>query len=465
MSDVEDQSVEEQSPPDTPLPSTTQEQTQGLLCRREQSSKSSGHGSNGSVGSELVSTVGYSRPAESNHTAWRSDGDVSWAVRNMCEQLLTAIQREHEECWKLRLQDLLLANAAAKRQIACVSSERAFLCDVSLKERVHAFIVGGGINFRAELPKSVSAPAKGKAPAVLEATSVRDFIDQFRRVGPALQQHQAVAASVLGRLSRRVREALGGTPYISASEISQAARLVERHVYTKVYRWTYLDDKGQEQQQTALRDAIGRSRWVVPADLGLDVCPPYPLLSQHAVNSPKAASRAAAAAARLQDRDRGNADWASPPPRDLLRSSMWEPGVLAMVDAGRWRSPRDKMDCLIRSVKATTIALKAHWSAEKPVDGDAALSGLVYSILCTPPCRLDSTLRFIKTFLPEEDLRSGEAAWCFTQFESACDFIQNSLAKGTSNSRRSSDAPKKEEESQEESPAVQMSAVDEDEPT
>lgn len=123
-------------------------------------------------------------------------------------------------------------------------------------------------------------------------------------------------------------------------------------------------------------------------------------------------------------------------PRDLGVSMdadpcLWQTAVSELQQLHLYRSPDEKMNCLMRCVKTVSKILQSEvgWmSGVSVVDADTALSALVYAIIRARPQSLGANLYYISLYLmPEKmtDMRGGggQLGYCLTQFNLARSFI------------------------------------------
>ncbi|KAI3484323.1 hypothetical protein L1887_52636 [Cichorium endivia] len=99
---------------------------------------------------------------------------------------------------------------------------------------------------------------------------------------------------------------------------------------------------------------------------------------------------------------------------------------LQRLDSEQARSPKDKLDVLVRAHKLTVdgVAALPAADADKGTSADLILPLLIYSIVASNPARLASHLLYIQRFRAE-CLVQGETAYCLVNVQAAVAFLEN----------------------------------------
>ncbi len=96
---------------------------------------------------------------------------------------------------------------------------------------------------------------------------------------------------------------------------------------------------------------------------------------------------------------------------------------LQRLDSEQARSPKDKLDVLVRAHKLAVDGVAA-LSAAEGTSADLILPLLIYSIVAANPARLASHLLYIQRFRAE-CLVQGETAYCLVNVQAAVAFLEN----------------------------------------
>lgn len=103
---------------------------------------------------------------------------------------------------------------------------------------------------------------------------------------------------------------------------------------------------------------------------------------------------------------------------------------LAKLDSTKFSSPWEKLLCILNCISILSNLLK-HYGTDEGTGADELLPYIIYTLLLLSPKHICSHLRYIQRFRSESKLRS-EAAYYYTQMESAVLFISSANQKSFS---------------------------------
>lgn len=157
---------------------------------------------------------------------------------------------------------------------------------------------------------------------------------------------------------------------------------MENYICLRAYHWLFCRETDEEVGDISLQDRIRSLHWVTCGFLEIHL------------------------------------DFTSLVVRDYVDTAITD-----MVDMNSQRSPKLKLNCLVKCSKAIFQALKE--SRGSPASADEYLPALIYVILKANPPLFQSNINFISRFSLPSKLMSGEAGYYFTNLCCAKNYIQN----------------------------------------
>ena len=109
------------------------------------------------------------------------------------------------------------------------------------------------------------------------------------------------------------------------------------------------------------------------------------------------------------------------------RFNRWDAAISELLRLGSVRTPRAKMDCVMRSVlqlKQGLLECLAAQGVRGHLGADELFPVLIYTVLCAKPPRLASTLAYVQRFRSPMALKS-EAGCYFTHLQAAVSFLES----------------------------------------
>jgi hypothetical protein len=363
---------------------------------------------------------------------YRDDEDAQVECALVWEEVRRAVNwiiTEHQREWVIRERRLRSSVKDAMSHIERVRGEAKLLSSIIFNARIMSWCRSADIPCKLQLPSQVrAAPGEKKAPPgpIFACSSVETFILEWQEHEALLVKNRTLAAKLFAAFMKAVETK--AEPYFSDFRSLLAPQPNDRSTGSSNSKDSNTNSNSRGGQQSDRQVASTTTEEWQPVQRALELIDHYLCVRLFSCMFSSDQSSESFEDEKMVWKIR-SLEWVRPfhlmMPQLSADPSQWTRAVESLQRIDTYRSPKQKMACLITSIK--WIAQMLQVKSGVTLDADTSLSALIYVVLQARPQRLQSNLAYLETFLPNSAL-AGEAGFCLTQFSTAVSYIAQTLA-------------------------------------